>query len=42
MYTEDGVKNIQKPIILLENNNNICEKALKECKLEKKKKKTFY
>ena len=37
MYKVSGVKNIQKTIILLENNNNICEMVLREYKLKKKK-----
>ena len=35
MYKVDGVKNIQKTIILFENNDNICEQALKEYKQKK-------
>ena len=35
MYKVGGSKNIQKILILLENNDNICDLAVKECKLKK-------
>ena len=41
MYKVGGVKNIQKIIILLENNDSICELALREYKLAGKKKHNF-
>ena len=35
MYQVGGVRNIEKRIILLENNDNICKLALREYKLKK-------
>ena len=35
MYKVGGVKNIQRQVIFLENNDNTCELALKEYKLKK-------